>query len=53
MDNEGIAFGDYLNFVGFADTIIVNCPLSIVHSFLKKGCFYGYFDFQCHSCDHE
>ena len=26
MDNEGIAFGDYLNFVGFADTIIVNCP---------------------------
>ena len=31
MDNVGIACGDLFKIVGKADTVIVNCQLSIVH----------------------
>ena len=32
MDNECVAFGDYLNHFPQENTTIVNCPLSIVNS---------------------
>ena len=32
MDNEGVRFADLIKIVAKGNTIIVNCPLSIVHS---------------------
>ena len=33
MDNNGVRFADFFS-KSLSDTAIVNCPLSIVHSFL-------------------
>ena len=37
MDNEGIFLRKMIKIVGEADTIIVNCPLSIVNYYRSNG----------------